>query len=390
MKSTELKKGIYWVGGIDWNLRNFHGYLTQRGSTYNAYLIVDEKIVLVDTVKHYLFDEMLTRIKDIIDPSKIDYIISNHVEMDHSGSLPMMMKLCSKATIITSPNGEKGLNKHYGQNWNYKVVNTGDSINIGRRNIQFVLMPMVHWPDSMATFIPEEKLLLPNDAFGQHIASSERFDDELGWDIVYEEAEKYYANIVLPFGEQVKKALDVISGLDIDMIAPSHGLIWRKHLGEIIESYKKWANNFTEERAIIAYDTMWGSTEKIALAVQHAFVEKGVSALVMNLRENHISDVMRYILTAKYICIGSPTLNKGMLPTVAALMCYMRGLAPKKRVSLAFGSYGWAGGSVGEVENIFKECGFEIIEKIRVQYIPDDDKINEIKKKLDVAINKKG
>ncbi len=386
MKAIEIKKDIYWVGGIDWDLRSFHGHLTQRGSTYNAYLIVDEKVVLVDTVKHYLYQEMLERIKDVIDPSQIDYIVSNHVEMDHSGSLPKIMKICQKATIITSPNGEKGLKKHYREKWDFKVVETGDSLPIGKRNMQFVLMPMVHWPDSMATYIPQDKLLLPNDAFGQHIASPERFDDELDLGIVKEEAAKYYANIVLPFGRQVKKALDAVGELQIDMIGPSHGLIWRTHLNEIIKMYTKWADNRTEEKALIIYDTMWGSTEKIARSIQDVFEGKGIPVQLQNLKTNHISDIMTNLLTAKYICVGSPTLNNGMLPTVSAFLTYMKGLAPKNRVGLAFGSYGWGGQSVEEIEQILKGSGFEMMEKIRINYIPDKDTLDEIKEKLEKEV----
>ncbi len=201
MDKLEIKPGIYWVGGIDWDLREFHGYLTQRGSTYNAYLIVDEKVVLVDTVKHYLFDEMLARIKEIVDPAKIDYIVSNHVEMDHSGSLPRMLEAAPRAKVITSVKGEKGLSRHFKQDLRLQVVKSGDSLKVGKRTLVFVHVPMVHWPDSMVTYVPEERLLLPNDAFGQHIATNERFVDEVGWDIVREEAAKYYANIVMPYGE---------------------------------------------------------------------------------------------------------------------------------------------------------------------------------------------
>jgi len=382
MKAIEIKKDIYWVGGIDWDLRSFHGHLTQRGSTYNAYLIVDEKVVLVDTVKHYLFSEMLERIKDVIDPSQIDYIVSNHVEMDHSGSLPKIMKICQKAIIVTSPNGEKGLNKHYGEKWNFKVVETGDSLPIGRRTMQFVLMPMVHWPDSMATYIPQDKLLLPNDAFGQHIASPERFDDELDLGIVKEEAAKYYANIVLPFGRQVKKALDAVAQWEVNMIAPSHGLIWRTHLNEIIKMYTQWADNRTEEKAVIIYDTMWGSTEKIARSIQDVFEGTGIPVELQNLKTNHISDVMYKLLTSRYICVGSPTLNNGLLPTVSAFLTYMKGLAPKNRIGLAFGSYGWGGQSVEDIEQILKGSGFEMMEKISTQYIPDKDTLDKIKEKL--------
>ncbi|MCK5706426.1 MAG: FprA family A-type flavoprotein [Candidatus Aureabacteria bacterium] len=382
MKAIEIKKNIYWVGGIDWDLRDFHGYLTQKGSTYNSYLIVDEKIVLVDTVKHYLVDEMLERITNIIDPSKIDYIVSNHVEMDHSGGLPKLLKICPNATIITSPNGKKGLKSHFKEDWNFKVVNTGDSINIGKNDLQFVLMPMVHWPDSMATYINNAKLLLPNDAFGQHVASTTRFDDEIGWSIASAEAAKYYANIVLSYGSQVKKALDAVSGLEIDMIGPSHGIIWRSHINDIIELYKKWADNIVEEKAVIAYDTMWDSTDMLAKAILNVFEDKGITAQLMSLKTNHISDVMTQLLTAKYICVGSPTLNNNMLPSVAAFLTYMKGLAPKKRVGLAFGSYGWGGQSIGEIDGILKNCGFEMLEPIKAQYIPDDETLKQIKEKL--------
>jgi len=386
MKPVEIKKDIYWVGAIDWDLRNFHGYLTQRGSTYNAYLIVDKKIALVDTVKHHFFDEMMERVKKIIDPSKIDYIISNHVEMDHSGGLTQAARVCKNATIITSPNGEKGLKKHYGNNLNLKVVNTGDSVNLGKRNLKFLLTPMVHWPDSMATYIPEEKILLPNDAFGQHIASPERFDDELEWGIVRYEAAKYYANIVLSYGAQVSKALEAVSGLEIDIIGPSHGIIWRGNLSGIIGEYKKWANNTTENKAVIVYDTMWKSTELLARTIYNCFESKGVRVRLMSLQTNHISDVMTELLTAKYVCVGSPTLNNGMLPTISAFLTYMKGLAPKNRVGLAFGSYGWGGQSVGQVEDILKACGFQMWDSIKVQYIPDGDVLNGIENKLEEVI----
>lgn len=381
MRPIEIKSDIHWVGGIDWDLRNFHGYLTQRGSTYNSYLIIDKKVTLVDTVKHYLSDEMLQRIKNIIDPSKINYIVCNHVEMDHSGALPKIMKICPQATIIISPNGEKGLKKHFHHGWNTKVVNTGDSINIGKHTLQFILTPMVHWPDSMVTYIPENNLLFSNDAFGQHIASSERFDDELGFDIAREEAAKYYANIVLSYGQQVKKALEELSRLKIGMIAPSHGIIWRKHLNEIINLYGKWANNETKNKAVIVYDTMWGSTEKIAKAIRDGFEDKGIPARIMNLHTNHISDIMTQILTAKYICVGSPTLNSCMLPTVAGFLAYMKGLAPKNRVGLSFGSYGWGGQSIAQIEEVLKSCDFKITNQIKVQYVPEQNFLEELRKR---------
>ena len=380
MEPVEITKDIYWVGGIDWDLRDFHGYLTQRGSTYNAYLILDEKIILVDTVKHYLFDEMISRIKQIIDPAKIDIILSNHVEMDHSGSIPKILELTPKAEVITSVQGEKGLRRHFKQDWNFRVMNSGETYKVGKRTLHFVHTPMVHWPDNMVTYIPEDKIILSNDAFGQHIASSERFDDEIGWDILREEAAKYYANIVMPYGDQTKKALDVVRGLQIEKICPSHGVIWRSYIPRIVEQYKKWANYETENKALIVYDSMWGSTAKIAAKLHEGLEESGLRVTLRNLKTNHISDIITDLIDSRLILIGSPTLNNGMLPTMGGFLTYLKGLRPKKRIGLAFGSYGWGGQAVGEIEAVMKGLGWEIPEKsINIKYIPDVTELNSVK-----------
>jgi flavorubredoxin len=386
MKPVQIKENIYWVGGIDWDIRNFHGYLTQRGTTYNAYLIVDEKITLIDTVKHYLVDEMLARISAIIDPAEIDYIISNHVEMDHSGGLPRLLAIAPDAKIFTSPNGEKGLKAHYQGDWNFNIMKSGETLSLGKRSLTFVHTPMVHWPDNMVSFLSEEKILFSNDAFGQHIASPERFDDQLPLDILMEEAGKYYANIVLPYGGHVQKALEAVSSLAIDIIAPSHGIIWHSQIPAILREYRKWSANETDNKAVIVYDSMWNSTEKIAHAVQDALMNKGISAGLLNLKTNHISDVMSQVLTAKYICVGSPTLNNNMLPTVAAFLAYLKGLAPKKRIGLAFGSYGWGGQSVGQIEEVLTSLGFDLLDQIKIQYIPNHDQLTAVTNKIEEEI----
>ena len=381
MKPVEIKPGIYWVGGIDWDLRNFHGYITQRGSTYNAYLIVDEKTVLVDTVKHYLFEEMLSRIKEVIDPSSIDYVVSNHVEMDHSGSIPKILDFAPKAKVVTSPQGERGLQRHFKRDWDFLVMRSGDTISVGKHSLQFFLTSMVHWPDNMVTFVPEERLLLSNDAFGQHLASAHRFDGEVGWDIVSEEAAKYYANIVLPYGEQVKKALAALSELDIEMIAPSHGVIWRTYLPKILESYQKWANNETEKRALIVHDTMWGSTSKIAESLQEGLEREGIPVTMRSLKTNHISDILTDVLFSKVILIGSPTLNQGVLPTVGAFLTYLKGLRPKKRMGFAFGSYGWGGQAIKEMETVMRNLSWEMpLPSINIQYLPDEQELDKVRK----------
>jgi flavorubredoxin len=379
MKPIELAQDIYWVGGIDWDLRSFHGYLTQRGSTYNAYLIIDEKITLIDTVKHYLVDEMLERISHVIDPARIEYIVSNHVEMDHSGGLPYIKKIAKDAAILTSsPKGEQGLKAHYKQDWAFQPVKTGDTLSLGKRTLSFVQTPMVHWPDNMAAYLPDDKILFSNDAFGQHLASSERFDDEYPLNIITEEAKKYYANIVLPYSGQVQKALNVLGGLEIEMIAPSHGIVWRSHIADILAEYQKWSANQTEDKALIIYGTMWKSTEKIAYAIQRAFEDCAIRTRMLNLEKNHISDIMTEVLDAKYICVGSPTLNNTMLPTAGGFLTYLKGLAPKDRIGLAFGSYGWGGQSVGQIADVLQSCGFTMLDNIKLQYIPDDETLQTV------------
>ena len=378
-KYNELAKDIYLVGVIDWNIRNFHGHTTNLGTTYNAYLIIDEKVTLIDTVKENFSDEMICRIRQIIDPKKIDYIISNHVEMDHSGGIPKMMRLCPNATIVTSaPNGISGLRKHYGE-YNYKEVKSGDTLSIGKRTLQFVGIPMLHWPDSMVTYCPEEKILFSNDAFGQHYTRVKHFDDENDLKLILEQARKYYANIVMPFGMQVQNALKVVRGLDLKLIAASHGVIWRSHIQDIINVYDKWSNNETGKKAVIVYDSMWHSTEKIANAIISGFEKANMEARLLDLKANHISDVMDDALDAEYIIVGSPTLNNNMMPEVSAFLTYMKGLAPKRRKGFAFGSYGWSGQSIGLVEEQMKNTAIEIVlDMIRIQYIPTKEQLQEI------------
>lgn len=304
MKAVEIRKDIYWVGAIDWSMRSFHGYETSRGSSYNAYLILDDKVTLIDTVKEPFKEELLERISSVIDPAKIDYIISNHVEPDHSGSLPFMMAHCPNAKVITSiPNGLKGLKSRYGE-LPYEGVKAGDTLTIGKRTLQFVPTPMLHWPDSMVTYCPEEKILFSNDAFGQHLASSNRFDDQNDLGVLYYEAKKYYANILMLYGRQAQKALKDLKNLDIEMIATGHGIIWRSHIKEIHDLYEKWSTGVLEKRAVVVFDTMWHSTEKMARTITEAFEEKGVPATFYDIKKNALSDIMTDILTSEYLAVA--------------------------------------------------------------------------------------
>jgi flavorubredoxin len=386
MKAVKVAEGVYWVGAIDWNLRNFHGYLTQRGSTYNAYLIIDEKITLIDTVKSYLTPEMMARISSVVDPSKIDYVISNHVEMDHSGALPEVMKIAPNATLFTSPKGETGLREHYKQPWNFKAMESGTVLNLGKRNLHFILTPMVHWPDNMVAYMPEEKILFSNDAFGQHLASSERFDDEYPLDISMLEARKYFANIVLPYSKQVQKVLVGLQDLDIRIIANSHGIIWRNHIDQILKGYQSWASNETKKKALVIYDSMWGSTESMAMTIQDAFENKGFTTSLLSLQHHHISDIMTEIIDAEYICVGSPTLNGRMLPTMSAFLTYLTGLAPKNRKAIVFGSYGWGPKQIEDMSGILTDAGFEVITTEKHKYIPAPTDLAGLKERISALI----
>jgi flavorubredoxin len=377
MEIVELKKGIYWVGAIDWNVRDFHGYSTPFGTTYNAYLILDEKSVLVDTVKAPFYLEMLGRISEIIDPSKIAIIVSNHVEMDHSGSLPQIVERIGNPTVITSERGKKGLEKHYQRWMNFKTVKTGDTLAIGHRTLTFVEAPMLHWPDSMFTYVKEDRVLLPNDAFGQHLASSQRFEDEVG-DGVMRHAAKYYANILWPLAPLILKKVDEVvkMGIPIDMIGPSHGLIWRRDPSRIIQAYVEWSQGKMGRKILVVYDTMWGSTESMAKAILKGLIEEGAEVRLLHLRSNHRSDIIEEMLEAKGILLGSPTLNNGMFPTMGDFLTYLRGLRPRGKVFGLFGSYGWGGGAVKEMRKILEQEKFEIWEKeLSIQYVPGPEEI---------------
>ncbi len=370
MASLKISDQIYWVGACDFDIREFHGYQTPHGTTYNAYLIMDEKITLIDSVKSSFSKELLDNISEIVDPSKIDYIISNHVEPDHSGSISDVVKLAKNAKVYTCPNGEKGLKAYYHEDWNFQVVKTGDTLNTGQFTFEFIQTPMVHWPDNMMAYLQEKAMLFSNDAFGQHYASEERFDYELGKDITLERAKDYYANIVLPYGSQVKKIFTDLEGKKISMICPSHGVNIKEFISPLLSKYADWADNKTNENeAVIVYDTMWGATKIMAEEIAKDFESKGIKTKVFYLKEHHISEVMNELIEAKYICVGSSTLNKQMLPNVAAFLTYMKGLEPKGRTGLAFGSYGWGGNSIKQVHEFLESCKFEMLPPIKRVYM---------------------
>lgn len=378
MHNVQLAKGVYYVGAVDWNLRDFHGYTTPGGVTYNSYLIVDEKVCLIDTVKAPFAQELLDRISSIIDPAKIDYIITNHIEPDHSSALPAVMTRAPQAKVLLTEHGRTGIIKHYQQNYNFQVVKEGDVLELGKNKLHFVPVPMLHWPDSMLCYLSEEQILFSNDAFGQHISTTKRFDDENDLTAVIYEAEKYYANILMPFGKLVVKTLEKLKDLPVKLIAPSHGIVWRDHIADILAKYQDWGQGKQTRKIIIAYDSMWGSTERMARQVLEGVAAAGVTGKLYKLSTADRSEVVRDMLEAGGVLIGSSTLHNGMLPTVGALMLYLKGLRPAGKLGAAFGAYGWGGGAQKAIEELLGSAGVVTEQSgLSLKWVPDADEINK-------------
>jgi flavorubredoxin len=380
MDKVTLAEGIHWVGVVDWNLRDFHGYVTRRGTTYNAYLISDEKTALVDTVKYPFSNELLQNIGEITNPEKIDYIIINHLEMDHSSSLPMIAEHAKNATILASQRGKDATIEHYGANFRIETVKTGDELKLGKRTLRFIEAPMLHWPDSMFTYVVEDKILMPNDAFGQHLATSQRFDDEVDEHVLMEEAIIYYANILMPLAPLItRKIQEVVQmGIPIAMIAPSHGIIWRTNPSKIIKAYLDWSSGLSRNKVVVVYDTMWGSTDKMARAIVEGATSEGVEVKLLKLRASDLTEAVTEILDAKAVVVGSPTLNNQMFPTLSSFLTYITGLKPRGKLWSFFGSYGWGGGAVRGMVETAKKADFDVLEPgIEVKYVPDQEDLKK-------------
>ncbi|WP_028573835.1 FprA family A-type flavoprotein [Desulfonatronovibrio hydrogenovorans] len=375
MAVVEIKKNVYWVGAVDWNIKNFHGYsLARRGTTYNAFLVLDDKVTLFDTVPEKFRLDLYHQIHKLIKPSDIDYLVVNHVELDHSGALPFMVEKCSPEKIFCSPMGEKSLLSHFHRpDWPVQVVKDGDSISLGQTNVQFMEARMLHWPDTMFSYIPEHKLLISSDAFGQNIATTRLFDDQNDLSLLLSEARHYYTNIILPFSGFVQKALARVreSGLEIDMIAPDHGIVWRSHVPEILKAYDDFSSQRIREKAVLVFDTMWHSSEKMLKALGDALVEEGLEINFMSLKKFHHSDVMGEFSDAAALICASPTHNNGMLPLMANFLTYMKGLKPKGRIGAALGSFGWSGEAPKAMADILETAGFDVpVPPLKVQNVP--------------------
>jgi len=365
--AVQIADRVYWVGAVDWEVRHFHGYTyhTHRGTSYNAYLIVDDKVALVDTVMPGFENEMFRRIAEIVDPARIDYLIANHGELDHSGGIPAVMARAPQATLVHSKRGTESLGKYFGDGWKHQVVGTGDTISLGHKTLAFLEAPMLHWPDSMFTYIPEHRLLLPNDAFGQHLASTYRFTDQVDPAILWDEARKYFANILTPFSSLILRKVEEVQklGLAIETIAPSHGLIWRKEAGQIVEQYVRWASGEARPRAIVVYETMWGSTAEMAHAIVDGIAEAGIEAQLFAVPQQDHTTVIGAMLEAKGIVVGSATHNRRPLLNISALVEDLVGLRPVKKIGAAFGSHGWGGGAVPVLEKGLQEAGIAVAQE---------------------------
>jgi anaerobic nitric oxide reductase flavorubredoxin len=393
MRAMEIKPGIYWVGAIDWAVRDFHGYITPDGTTYNNYLILDEHVTLIDTVKYDFCAYTLDAIRSLADPAAIENVVINHIENDHMSSIDRIMELAPRATIHITARGKKGLDRFFDTaRWNFRIVKTGDTLSTGRKTISFIETPMLHWPDSMMSYVKEDKLLISQDAFGQHLASSARFDDEFcdqhSSSSLEHAVRDYYANILMPFGALVKAKIAEIqkAGLELDMIAPDHGIIWRRDPGKILRMYLDMANDKADLRVVIVYDTMWHSTEYMTIPLMQGIRAAGVDVEVLKLRATPMSRAIKLVLESRALLVGTPTLNNIMFPSVAEFLTHLRGLRPKNRLAGAFGSFGWGGGAVKEAYEEFKKMKLEVVEPgVEVLYRPgveDEEKCFEFGKRF--------
>jgi len=377
--NTMLRENIHWVGYIDWTVRDFHSYITSRGATYNAYLVCDEKTALIDTVKAPFAGNLLGNIASLTKLSTVDYIVVNHAEPDHAGGLSHVVASCPNAKVVCNKKCKDILSSYNNTtDWSFEIVKTGDAISLGKRTLTFIETPMVHWPESMFTYVPEEKLLFSMDAFGQHYASSNRFDDEVDMHEVMEEAKTYYANIVMLYGKQISKVLEAAARIDVEMIAPSHGVIWRSHIGEIVSAYKEWVICKPKSKVLVIYDSMWESTRKMADAIIEGASIEGIEAKLISVRTTGLTQIATEVLDAASIAFGSATLNMGMMPMMGATLTYLKGLRPCGKAGFAFGSCGWGKGGAEAIDEYLKAMNIEILrEPLKCKWRPSAEVLQE-------------
>ncbi|WP_052571246.1 FprA family A-type flavoprotein [Endomicrobium proavitum] len=381
MSARIIKENVYSVGAIDWDERHFHGYtyVTKRGVTYNSYLIMDEKITLIDTVRDGFQKEWLGNIKAVTDPSKIEVVIINHIEPDHSGGFPEIVKLCPNAQFYGTEKARAGLLKYYGvQAKNWTSVKSGASVNIGKRTLDFIDAAMLHWPDNMFTYSAYDKILFSNDGFGQHYATDKVFDDEVDYAAFMDELQKYYANILWPFSQVLAAKLAAIAklNLQIELIAPSHGLVLRKYIPEVMEKYLFWSKNSTVNKIAVVFETMWKSTEAMAKKIVEGIASEGVDAVLFDVTKTDRTDIAAYMLDAKGFIFGSSTHDGEMLPVIAGFLHFLKGSKAKNRKAFAFGSYGWSGEAVQDIQDTVGNIA-EFGEPVKVVFASTQEELDK-------------
>jgi flavorubredoxin len=372
--AVKVSEHVWWVGAVDWALRDFHGYSTERGSTYNAYLVMGERPILIDTVKAPYRDEMLARIASVVDPNEIECIVSHHSEMDHSGSLPQVIDLIKPQKVYASQMGVKDLTGQLRGLGEITEVKDGETLRLGGLDFTFLETRMLHWPDSMISYLREDELVFSQDGFGMHLATPKLFADENDPAVLLCEGKRYYANILLPYSPLVLKLLDRIRslGISIKTIAPDHGPVWRKDLDVLLGRYAKWATQKPENRAVVIYDTMWQSTAVMARSIADGLREGGSDVSLIPMQCMTRADVATDLLCAGAVAVGSPTINNGMFPTLADSLTYVRGLKPKNLIGVAFGSYGWSGEATAQIEEYFRQMKVDIVAPaLKFKFVPD-------------------
>jgi len=380
--NRKIIDGIHWVGYVDWNVRDFHGYVTERGSTYNAYLVLDKEPALVDTVKTPYAGDLLRHIRELMDPADLRWVVCNHAEPDHSGSLPAVMAAAPKATLVCDAKCKATLDLYYDTSaWTFRIVKTGDTLDLGDRTLSFIETPMTHWPESMATWIAQDRLLFSMDAFGQHYATSGRFDDEVDPTDLFFEAKTYVANILMLYTIPVTKAVAAVRELDPAIICPSHGVVWRSRVAEMLDAYDRWDVCAPVRKVVVMYDTMWKSTEMMAEAIAEGAVAEGgpaVDVKLFHVRANTGTKLATEMLDAAAFAAGSPTLNGTLMPAMADRLTYLKGLRPAKKAGFAFGSFGWGRGGPEEVDGYLDAMKVERLRPVlKLAYKPTPEGLEE-------------
>lgn len=374
-----LRHGIEWVGYVDWTIRDFHSYTTEQGTTYNAYLVLDRQNALIDTVKAPYAEDLLGNIAEVTELDSIRWVICNHAEPDHAGALPKILSALPNAILVCNEKCRAVLSQYFDiAAWKIKIITPGETLSLGERTLEFVNTPLAHWPEAMFTYLPQERILFSMDAFGQHYASAQRFDDEARLDTALIEAKTYFANILTPYGVPTGKALAAAEKLEIEMIAPAHGIIWRTHLPKILEAYQDWTSGIPRRKVVVLYDSMWESTAQMANAVHEGAVHKGADVRLIHIRRNDLTRIATEVFDAAAVAFGSATLNMWMMPMAGAVLAYLQGLKPSRKAALAFGSFGWSKGGPEAVHEAMEGLKWEMIgPPIKAQYRPTPQVLEE-------------